>query len=151
VGLFVPGCRLLRCNDRLLTLGQTRCSRRRALLAKALGGENHPHPRVINTDKYAAYPPAIVQRLKKQMRLVKNPSVATRRDTALIAALCAAPARGTPLKWPENCLKIAGHEVLLWGTSIEEPCFAISLRFWHAWRQRLARPDQRRLYRKSFL
>jgi hypothetical protein len=24
------------------------------------------------------------------------------------------------------------------------------LRFWHAWRERLARPDQRRLYRKSF-
>jgi transposase-like protein len=23
------------------------------------GGENHPAPRVINTDKYAAYPPAI--------------------------------------------------------------------------------------------
>ena len=30
-------------------------------LAKALGGANHPHPRVINTDKYAAYPQAIVQ------------------------------------------------------------------------------------------
>jgi transposase, IS6 family len=27
--------------------------------AKALGGENHPAPRVINTDKHAAYPPAI--------------------------------------------------------------------------------------------
>ncbi len=31
------------------------------LLAKALGGENHPAPRVINTDKHAAYPPAIAQ------------------------------------------------------------------------------------------
>jgi transposase, IS6 family len=30
-------------------------------LAKALGGANHPHPRVINTDEHAAYPPAIVQ------------------------------------------------------------------------------------------
>jgi len=29
-------------------------------LTKALGGENHPAPRVINTDKHAAYPPAIV-------------------------------------------------------------------------------------------
>jgi transposase, IS6 family len=28
---------------------------------KALGGENHPAPRVINTDKHAAYPPAIVE------------------------------------------------------------------------------------------
>src|SRR6202043_4115793 len=35
------------------------------------------------------------------------------------------------------------------GRAIKEPCFAISLRFWHAWRARLARPDQRRLYRKS--
>src|ERR1700676_2777557 len=30
-------------------------------LAKALGGENHPPPRVINTDKHAAYPPAIAE------------------------------------------------------------------------------------------
>ena len=28
---------------------------------KALGGENHPAPRVINTDKHAAYPPAIAE------------------------------------------------------------------------------------------
>ena len=30
-------------------------------LAKALGGENHPAPRVINTDEHAGYPPAIVR------------------------------------------------------------------------------------------
>ena len=30
-------------------------------LTKALGGENHPAPRVINTDKHAAYPSAIVK------------------------------------------------------------------------------------------
>ena len=30
-------------------------------LAKVLGGENHPAPRVINTDKHAAYPPAIAE------------------------------------------------------------------------------------------
>jgi transposase, IS6 family len=30
-------------------------------LTKAFGEENHPHPRVINTDKHAAYPPAIVE------------------------------------------------------------------------------------------
>jgi hypothetical protein len=28
-------------------------------LIKALGGENHPDPRVINSDKHAAHPPAI--------------------------------------------------------------------------------------------
>jgi hypothetical protein len=49
---------------------------------------------------------------------------------------------------PESCLKITETEVLLWEVAIKEPCFAISLRFWHAWRERLARPDQRRLYRK---
>src|SRR6202521_352933 len=40
-------------------------------LAKALGGENHPAPRVINTDEYAGYPPAIV-RLKAQEALKEN-------------------------------------------------------------------------------
>ena len=68
---------------------------------------------------------------------------------ALIVAVCAAPAKGTPRKWPESCLKITETEVLLWDVAIEEPCFALALRFWHAWRERLARPDQRRLYRKS--
>jgi hypothetical protein len=93
----------------------------------------------------------VIQTLAKRMRSVKNPSITTRRDLGLIAALCAAPARGTPRKWPENSLTIKDREALLWDVAIEEPCFAISLRFWHAWRQRLARPDQRRLYRKSFL
>jgi transposase-like protein len=30
-------------------------------LTKALGGENHPAPRVINTDQHAAYRPAIAE------------------------------------------------------------------------------------------
>src|SRR4029077_521691 len=40
-------------------------------LGKALGGDNRPHPRVINTDKDAAYPPAIV-RLKAEGALEEN-------------------------------------------------------------------------------
>src|SRR5712671_5298015 len=40
-------------------------------LAKALGGENHPAPRVINTDEHAGYPPTIV-RLKAEGVLVEN-------------------------------------------------------------------------------
>ena len=39
--------------------------------------------------------------------------------------------------------------LLLWDAAIKEPCFALALRFWYVWRERLARPDQRRLYRKS--
>ena len=42
-----------------------------AFLAKALGGENHPAPRVINTDQHAGYPPAIV-RLKAEEALKEN-------------------------------------------------------------------------------
>ena len=91
----------------------------------------------------------VIQRLAKQIRFVKNPSITTRRDSGLIAAICSAPTRGTPRKWPKNCLKITETEVLLWNAPIQEPCFALPLRFWHAWRERLARPDQRRLYRKS--
>jgi hypothetical protein len=106
---------------------------------------------LVSDEDSAALQNWVIQRLTKQIRLVKNPSITLRRDSGLIAALCAAPSKGTPRKWPENCLKIEGREVLLWDTAIEEPCFAVSLRFWHAWRERLARPDQRRLYRKSFL
>jgi transposase, IS6 family len=40
-------------------------------LAKALRGENHPAPRVINTDEHAGYPPAIV-RLKAAEALGEN-------------------------------------------------------------------------------
>jgi hypothetical protein len=103
----------------------------------------------VSDEDSAALQNWVIQGITKQMRFVKNPSIASRRDTALIAAICSAPARGTPRKWPQNCLKITETEVLLWDAPIEEPCFAISLRFWHAWRERLARPDQRRLYRKS--
>jgi hypothetical protein len=103
----------------------------------------------ISDEEIVALQNWVIQRLAKQMRSVKNPSITSRRDTALIVAICAAPAKGTPRKWPEDCLKITENEVLLWDAAIEEPCFAISLRFWHAWRERLARPDQRRLYRKS--
>jgi hypothetical protein len=111
-------------------------------------GDGEPKELVSDEDS-AALQNWVIQRLSKETRSVRNPSIATRRDTALIAALCAAPSKGTPRKWPENSLKIEGPEVLLWDLAIEEPCFAVSLRFWHAWRERLARPDQRRLYRKS--
>src|ERR1700759_4785012 len=40
-------------------------------LTKALSGENHPAPRVINTDKHSGYPPAIVQ-LKVEGALEEN-------------------------------------------------------------------------------
>ena len=58
-----------RCLRLLSAKGDTVAAKR--FLAKALAGANHPHPRVINTDKDAAYPPAIV-RLKAEGALEEN-------------------------------------------------------------------------------
>ena len=99
----------------------------------------------VSDEERAALQNWVIQTIEKQMRFVKNPSIAIRRDSGLIAAICAAPDRGTPRKWPESCLKITESEVLLWEVAIKEPCFGLPLRFWHAWREPLARPDQRRL------
>ena len=134
-------------NELLASIGKSPAGKRISPFLAFLGGA-WPKQSVLNEDS-AALQNWVIQRLAKQMRFVKNPSIASRRDSGLIAAICAAPARGTPRKWPQNCLKISETEVLLWDTPIQEPCFALALRFWHAWRERLARPDQRRLYRKS--
>jgi transposase, IS6 family len=50
--------------DFLLSAKQDAAAAKR-FLAKALGRQNHPVPRVINTDGHSAYPPAIV-RLKAE-------------------------------------------------------------------------------------
>jgi transposase, IS6 family len=56
--------------DFLLSAKQDAAAAKR-FLAKALGRQNHPVPRVINTDGHSAYPPAIV-RLKAEGALVDN-------------------------------------------------------------------------------
>ena len=136
-------------NQLLASIGKSPTGKRARIspFLDFLGGGG-PKQSVSDEDS-AALQNWVIQTIVKQMRFVKNPSIATRRDMALIAAICAAPARGTPRKWPQNCLKITETEVLLWDVAIQEPCFALALRFWHVWRERLARPDQRRLYRKS--
>ena len=108
---------------------------------------------LVSDEDSAALQNWVIQRLAKQMGSEKNPSITTRRDSALIAALCAAPSKGTPRKWPENCLKIDDREVLLWDTAIEEPCFALPLRFWQAWRERRRRSEMNPLvdFRRSRL
>jgi hypothetical protein len=47
---------------------------------------------LVSDEDSAALQNWVIQRLAKETRSVKNPSIATRRDTALIAALCVAPA-----------------------------------------------------------
>jgi hypothetical protein len=136
--------------DLLASIGKSPTEKRARIspFLDFLGGGS-PKQSVSDEDS-AALQNWVIQGIAKQVRFVKNPSIASRRDLGLIAAICAVPARGSPRKWPENCLKITENEVLLWEVAIQEPCFALALRFWHAWRERLARPDQRRLYRKSF-
>jgi IS6 family transposase len=56
--------------DFLLSARQDAAAAER-FLSKALGGANHPEPRVINTDHHAAYPPAIV-RLKAEGALEED-------------------------------------------------------------------------------
>jgi hypothetical protein len=121
--------------DRLASIGKSP-TEKRARISPFLDFLGDREPKNSPSDQgAAALQNWVIQRLGRQMRTVKNPSIATRRDSALIAALCAAPARGTPRKWPDNCLKVEGREALLWDAAIEEPCFAVSLRFWHAWRE----------------
>jgi hypothetical protein len=135
--------------DLLASIGKspTEKSARVSPFLDFLGGGG-PKQSLSDSDS-AALQNWVMQGIAKQMRLVRNPSIASRRDLGLIAAICAAPARGSPRKWPENCLTISETEVLLWEAPIQEPCFALALRFWHSWRERLSRPDQCRLYRKS--
>ena len=63
----LPG--FFRRDPRLSSLEDAAAAKR--FLTKALGRANHPTPRVINTDKHAAYPPAIVQ-LKDEGVLEEN-------------------------------------------------------------------------------
>jgi transposase-like protein len=61
MGVLVPGGGLQQCDDRFLLSAKRDAAAAERLLAKALGDEYHPAPRVINTDKHSGYPPAIVQ------------------------------------------------------------------------------------------
>ena len=56
--------------DFLLSAKQDAAAAKR-FQAKALGGANHPAPRVINTDGHAAYPPAVAQ-LKAEGALAED-------------------------------------------------------------------------------
>jgi len=155
------GAAVSECGSRAELLSLVRKSRPRksARVAPFLhflergGGANGTVKESLATEDIRGIQYWVVQTMAKRLRSDKNASIATRRDMALIASLCCAsaqlpPERANPLKWPQSCLQIRGSEVLLWGQKIEEPAFALSLRYWHAWRERLARPDQVRLYRK---
>ena len=54
-----------------VTVWQQNAAAAKRFLAKALGGANHPAPRVINTDGHAAYPPAVAH-LKAERRFRRD-------------------------------------------------------------------------------
>jgi len=65
-----------------------------------LGGAAARAKGSVHKEEITALQNWVIQALGKEMRFAKNPTIAIRRDLALIAALCAAPARDTPRKWP---------------------------------------------------
>src|SRR5215510_11852990 len=47
---------------------------------------------------------SVVRLMGNIMRMQKNPTLASKRDLALIASLCSSPERGNPRNWPLDCL-----------------------------------------------
>ena len=71
MGVFIPAVDSSGATIDFLLSAKRDAAAAERFLGKALGGENHPAPRVINTDEHAGYSPAIV-RLKSAGALVEN-------------------------------------------------------------------------------
>jgi hypothetical protein len=97
----------------------------------------------------------ILDRIERETKAVREASQYVRRDLALLACLCLAPGKGVPRRWPKSVLVVArekggGFKVKLWDKEVEGRGFALTLLYWHAWRERLDRPEQSRMYRKDW-
>jgi len=97
----------------------------------------------------------ILDRIERETKAVREASHYVRRDLALLACLCLAPDEGAPRRWPKSALTVAREKggrfmVKLWGKEVEGGGLAVTLLYWHTWRERLDRPEQRRMYRKAW-
>jgi hypothetical protein len=97
----------------------------------------------------------ILDRIERETKAVREASHYVRRDLALLACLCLAPGKGVPPRWPKSALTVArekggGFKVKLWDKEVEAGGLALTLLYWHTWRERLDRPEQRRMYRKGW-
>ena len=97
----------------------------------------------------------IFDRIERETKAVREASQYVRRDLALLACLCLAPGEEAPRRWPKSVLVVArekggGFRVKLWGKEVEAPGLALTLLYWHTWRERLERPEQSRMYRKEW-
>ena len=73
----------------------------------------------------------------------------------VLACLCVAPEKGSPRRWAKTALtvtwkRVGDFEVKLWDRAVETPGLALTLLYWHSWRERMDRPEQSRLHRKSW-
>jgi hypothetical protein len=112
-----------------------------------------PEPREKSDEENRTLRVWVVDRIEEETK-VGNPSIYLRRDLAMLAGLCLAPEKGSPRKWPKSALTpVNGSQavtVCLWGKLVEVEALALPLLYWHAWRERLDRPEQSRLYRKNW-
>jgi transposase-like protein len=87
-------------------------------LTKALDGKNHPAPRVINTDKDAAYPPAIVL-IRAEAALEENCHHRPVNSTFAMAMSpehCSTPTSqiSTPRIIPRSSTRRSGMQPMFW-------------------------------------
>ena len=97
----------------------------------------------------------VLDRIEKETKSTRKALHFIRRDLAMVACLCIAPKKGSPRSWPKTALAVTRKgggrfEVKLWDKPVEAPGLALTLLYWHSWRERLDRPEQSRLHRKAW-
>jgi hypothetical protein len=96
----------------------------------------------------------VVDRIEGETKSSRKALHFVRRDLAMLACLCIAPEKGSPRTWAKMALTVTREngefEVKLWDKTVETPGLALTLLYWHFWRERLDRPEQSRLHRKAW-
>jgi hypothetical protein len=97
----------------------------------------------------------VLDRIEKETKATRKALHFVRRDLAMLTCLCVAPEKGSPRSWAKTTLtvtqkRVGDFEVKLWDKAVETPGLALTLLYWHSWRERLDRPEQSRLHRKAW-
>jgi hypothetical protein len=97
----------------------------------------------------------VLESIEKETKANRKALHFVRRDLALLACLCVAPEKDSPRRWAKTALTVTqkmlgDFEVKLWDKTVEAPGLALTLLYWHSWRERLDRPQQSRLHRKAW-
>jgi hypothetical protein len=96
----------------------------------------------------------VLERIEKETNATRDATHFIRRDLAMLACLCLEPGRGSPRKWAKTALEVSrktgNFEVQLWGKVVQTKELILPLLYWGTWRERMNRPEQSRLHRKSW-